>query len=450
MSDDFVPPKFGTDGLRGRAGDAPMDPETLRRVGSALGVLLQRSGGEQVRVVCGNDGRESAPWILDSLAQGLIAAEVAVTDVGLCTTPALAHLARSQRVDAGIMISASHNPAHDNGIKIFSHDGSKLRDEDEREIEALCSQLRPEHPTTPRIRGRSELLDAYHEHLATTFGSLDLTGFKLCVDAAHGGGSVLAPTVLRAFGAEVIELAGEPDGFNINDGVGALHPERTQAAVREHGAHLGICLDGDGDRGIFVDETGTVRDGDDQLCLFGLHLHRRGDLVGNTVVATVMSNLGLHRALAAEGIQVAVTPVGDRNVMLAMKANGYVLGGEQSGHILFGGEGHLTGDGLFTALQLLSVPGVREKGFAQAFSSFRRFPQKLVNVPVARKPKFEDVPALAAKARAIEQQLGTEGRLLLRYSGTEPLCRVMIEAADGHVVEQLCRELADVVLAELG
>lgn len=450
MSDDFVPPKFGTDGLRGRAGEAPMDPETLRRVGSALGVLLQRSGGEQVRVVCGNDGRESAPWILDSLAQGLIAAEVAVTDVGLCTTPALAHLARSQRVDAGIMISASHNPAHDNGIKIFSHDGSKLRDEDEREIEALCSQLRPEHPNTPRIRGRSELLDAYHEHLATTFGALDLTGFKLCVDAAHGGGSVLAPTVLRAFGAEVIELACEPDGFNINDGVGALHPERTQAAVREHGAHLGICLDGDGDRGIFVDETGTVRDGDDQLCLFGLHLHRRGDLVGNTVVATVMSNLGLHRALAAEGIQVAVTPVGDRNVMLAMKAKGYVLGGEQSGHILFGGDGHLTGDGLFTALQLLSVPGVREKGFAQAFASFRRFPQKLVNVPVARKPKFEDVPALAAKARAIEQQLGAEGRLLLRYSGTEPLCRVMIEAADGQVVEQLCRELAEVVRSELG
>lgn len=450
MSDDFVPPQFGTDGLRGHAGSAPMDPETLRRVGSALGVLLQRSGGEQVRVVCGNDGRESAPWILDSLAQGLIAAEVAVTDVGLCTTPALAHLARSQRVDAGIMISASHNPAHDNGIKIFAHDGSKLRDEDEREIEALCAQLRPEHPNTPRIRGRSELLDAYHEHLATVFGSLDLTGFKLCVDAAHGGGSVLAPTVLRAFGAEVIEVACEPDGFNINDGVGALHPERTQAAVREHGAHLGICLDGDGDRGIFVDETGTVRDGDDQLCLFGLHLHRRGDLVGNTVVATVMSNLGLHRALAAEGIHVEVTPVGDRNVMLAMKAKGYVLGGEQSGHILFGGDGHLTGDGLFTALQLLSVPGVREKGFAQAFASFRRFPQKLVNVPVARKPKFADVPALAAKARAIEQQLGANGRLLLRYSGTEPLCRVMIEAADGQIVEQLCRELADVVRAELG
>ncbi|HZT54966.1 MAG TPA: phosphoglucosamine mutase, partial [Burkholderiaceae bacterium] len=263
-------------------------------------------------------------------------------------------------------------------------------------------------------------------------------------------GSQLVPAALRAFGADVVEVACAPDDFNINDGVGALHPEVAAAAVREHGAHLGICLDGDGDRGIFVDETGVVRDGDDQLCLFGLHLHAQRRLPRATVVATVMSNLGLHRALAAAGIAVHVTAVGDRNVVLAMKQHGYALGGEQSGHLLFAGDGHLTGDGLFTALQLLSIPGAREHGFARLFASFRRFPQQLVNVHVARKPPFDTVPAIAAKAAAIERQLGADGRLVLRYSGTEPLCRVMIEGADGAVVQQLAHELAALIAAELG
>src|SRR5262249_21749625 len=240
-----------------------------------------------------------------------------------------------------------------------------------------------------------------------------------------------------------------PDGFNINDGVGALHPQRAVDAVLAHRAQLGICLDGDGDRSIFVDETGTVRDGDDQLCLFGLDLHRRGALTGATVVATVMSNLGLHRALAAAGVAVHVTPVGDRHVMAAMRSRGWVLGGEQSGHLLFARAGLLTGDGLFTALQLLSVPGVRERGCAQAFASFRRFPQELINVPVARQPAFADVPAIAAKVAAIEQTLGQDGRLVLRYSGTEPLCRVMVEGPDGALVQRLCRELAAVIAAEL-
>ncbi|MBK8100265.1 MAG: phosphoglucosamine mutase [Planctomycetes bacterium] len=447
---DFQKPRFGTDGLRGRAGEPPMDPETLRRVGAALGVLLQRRGADQQRVLVGNDGRDSAPWILESLAQGLVAAEIAVADVGLCTTPALAFLTRAEPVAAGIMISASHNPAHDNGIKIFAHDGSKLRDEDEREVETLAEALRPERPGNPRCKDRSELLGRYEQHLGSVFAATDLAGMRLCVDAAHGGGSQLLPRVLRMLGAEVIEVACDPDGFNINDGVGALHPERTVAAVREHRAHLGICVDGDGDRGIFVDETGVVRDGDDQLCLFGLELQRRGDLRGDTVVATVMSNLGLHKALARAGIRVEVTPVGDRNVWLAMKTGGYAVGGEQSGHVLFSGDGHLTGDGLFTALMLLSLPGVRERGFAQAFASFHRFPQKLVNVPVRSKPDLATVPAIAAKAAEIERTLGGDGRLLLRYSGTEPKCRVMIEAAEVAVVERLCSDLAAVVARELG
>jgi phosphoglucosamine mutase len=442
--------QFGTDGLRGRAGAAPMDPETLRRLGAALGVLLQKGGTEQKRVLCGNDGRESAPWIMEALAQGLAAAEVATADVGLCTTPALAFLARTQQmIDAAVMISASHNPAHDNGIKIFARGGQKLADADERELEGLAAGLRPAAPRTPRIKDQSGLLRRYEEHLAAVFPDLDLAGLRLCVDAANGGGSQLAPAVLRAFGADVVEVACAPDGFNINEGVGALHPAATVASVRRHGAHLGICLDGDGDRGIFVDELGTIRDGDDQLYLFGTDLRRRQALPGDTVVATVMSNLGLHRALEAAGIKVHVTPVGDRNVYQAMKQRGFAVGGEQSGHVLFAGDGHLTGDGLFTALRLLSLPTVRERGFAQAFASFRRFPQELINVTVRQKPDLATVPVIARRVAEIERQLGNDGRLLLRYSGTEPKCRVMIEGADADLVRRLATELAELVAREL-
>lgn len=441
------PPKFGTDGLRGRAGDAPMDPETLRRVGAALGVLLQRGGAAQKRVLVGDDGRESAPWILEALGQGLAAAEVAVGNVGLCTTPALAWLVAREKVDAGVMISASHNPAHDNGVKIFAADGSKLRDEDEAEISALAVQLRPADARPARARDRSDLLTRYVEGYAEAFPDLDLTGRRICVDAANGGGSELAPRILRAFGAEVVELGCEPDGFNINDGCGALHPEKLAAAVREHGAELGICLDGDGDRGIFVDELGGVRDGDDVLAFFGRRLQQEGRLPGARVVATVMSNLGLHKALREAGVGVHVTPVGDRNVWLAMRELGAAVGGEQSGHILFADHG-LVGDGLYTGMRLLAAIG--KQPASAAFAPFQRFPQKLVNVPVARKPRLEDVPAIAAKALEVERALGQDGRLLLRYSGTEPKCRVMIEAADPALCDRLSRELADVVARELG
>ncbi|MBM4063350.1 MAG: phosphoglucosamine mutase [Planctomycetes bacterium] len=443
------PPQFGTDGLRARAGEAPMDPETLRRVGAALGVLLQRGGGDHKRVLVGSDGRDSAPWILEALAQGLAAADVAIGDVGLCTTPALAFLARTEPVDAGIMISASHNPAHDNGVKIFAHDGTKLRDEDEATIASLAVELRPAEPRPARCRDRSGLLRRYETWLAQHFADLDLSGARICIDAANGGGSALAPAVLRGFGAEVVEVACAPDGFNINDGVGALHPERLAAAVREHGACFGVCLDGDGDRGIFVDEAGAVRDGDDVLTLFGLHLHRAGRLPRATVVATVMSNLGLHKALGAAGVAVHTTPVGDRNVFLAMRELGGAVGGEQSGHVLFADHG-LIGDGLYTALRLLALPGRRERGMAAMFAAFHRYPQQLVNVPVLRKPQLETVPAIAAKVAEVERRLGGDGRLLLRYSGTEPKCRVMIEAADAALTARLCRELADVVAAELG
>jgi len=441
------PVRFGTDGLRGRAGEAPMEPETLRRVGAALGVILQRSGSAQKRVLIGNDGRESAAWIIEALAQGLVAAEVAVSDIDLCTTPALAYLTRTEPYEAGIMISASHNPAHDNGIKIFGADGSKLAAEDERELEKLALELRPSAPGTPNIRSRPELLLKFENHCAAQFPDLDLTGRRICVDAANGGGSELAPRVLRAFGAEVIEIANTPDGFNINEGVGALHPEVMVDAVREHGADLGICLDGDGDRGIFVDTNGTVRDGDDVIYLFGAALHEEGRLPGATVVVTVMSNLGLHKALAAASVEIEVTPVGDRNVHAAMQRLGSAVGGEQSGHILFA-DNDLVGCGLYTALRLLELDA--GNGLAAAFSAFARYPQRLINVPVTSKPELSSVPAIAAKAAEIEQQLGDNGRLLLRYSGTEPKCRVMIEAEDAGTCDRLCQEMADLVTAELG
>ena len=440
--------KFGTDGLRGRAGEAPMEPETLRRVGAALGVLLQREGdGSQRRVLLGNDGRESAPWIMDSLVQGLMAADVSAADVGLVTTPALALLTARESFAAGIMISASHNPSHDNGVKIFGADGAKLRDEDERELERLAGELRPESPGEPRVRSVEKLIHRYEELLAERFLDLDLSGRRVCVDAANGGGAAIAPRVLRMFGAEVVEVGCEPDGFNINEGCGALHPESLGAVVRDAGADMGICLDGDGDRGIFVDERGEVQDGDAVMTFFGARMHAAGELPGGTVAATVMSNLGMHEALRAADVKVHTTPVGDRHVVAAMREHGFALGGEQSGHTLFLAH-ELVGDGLYTGLRILATVG--KEPVSAAFAAFQRFPQKLVNVQVRSKPDLATVAAVADKQREVEALLGNDGRLLLRYSGTEPKCRVMIEARDGALCERLCDELADVIRAELG
>jgi phosphoglucosamine mutase len=440
--------KFGTDGLRGHAGEAPMEPETLRRVGAALGVLLQREGdGSQRRVLLGNDGRESAPWIMDSLVQGLMAADVSAADVGLVTTPALALLTARESFAAGVMISASHNPSHDNGVKIFGADGSKLRDVDERELERLASELRPESPGEPRIRSVEKLVHRYEELLAERFDGLDLTGRRVCVDAANGGGAAIAPRVLRMFGAEVVEVGCEPDGFNINEGCGALHPGALGAVVRDAGAHMGICLDGDGDRGIFVDERGEVQDGDAVMTFFGARMQAAGELPGGAVAATVMSNLGMHEALRAADVTVHTTPVGDRHVVAAMREHGFALGGEQSGHTLFLAH-ELVGDGLYTGLRILATVG--DEPLSSAFAAFQRFPQKLVNVQVREKPDLSTVPAVAEKQREVEALLGDSGRLLLRYSGTEPKCRVMIEARDRGLCERLCDELAEVIRAELG
>lgn len=444
----FEPVAFGTDGLRGRAGEPPVEPETLRRVGAALGVLLMREGdGAQRRVLIGNDGRESASWILDCLVQGLMGADVSVQDVGLVTTPALALLTKHEPYSAGIMISASHNPAHDNGIKIFDSQGQKLTDEDESEIALLANELRPNSPGEPRIKSVAKMVLRYEEILGERFPDLDLTGRKVCIDAANGGGAIIGPRMLRTFGAEVVEVGCEADGFNINEGVGALHPDSLAKIVLENGADFGICLDGDGDRGIFVDEKGQVQDGDAVLTLFGATMLASGTLPKDTVAATVMSNLGMHHALRAAKVAVHTTPVGDRHVVQAMKEHGFALGGEQSGHTLFT-DHELVGDGLYTGLRILAEVG--DKPMSEAFGAFQRFPQKLINVAVRDKPDLSTVPAIAAKQHEIDELLGENGRLLLRYSGTEPKCRVMVEANDGELCNRLCDELAELIKAELG
>ena len=449
-ADRFEPPRFGTDGLRGRAGSPPLDPETLRRVGAALGVWLQHGGPDTKRVVLGNDGRDSASWILDALAQGLAATEVATVDVGLTTTPALAFLARTEPFVAGVMISASHNPANDNGVKIFDARGRKLPDDAERAIERLTEETSFEPASEVRTRSRPELIDRYIEWLGNQFGTLSLAGATVVVDAANGGAAHLAPTVLRAFGADVVEIACEPDGANINLDCGAMHPANIVATVRNSGAVLGICLDGDGDRCIFVDDRGTVHDGDSLLATLAPRRLAEGRLPGATAVATVMSNLGLTHALAAAGIRLEATQVGDRNVAARMREGGFALGAEQSGHVLINIDGELVGDGLVTALTVLAMPGVVERGASSVFAPLERFPQKLVNVPVTAKPPLEQNERLQAAVTAAEKDLGTEGRIVLRYSGTENLCRVMVEARDAAAMERHTAALVRVVEEELG
>jgi phosphoglucosamine mutase len=447
---EFQPPKFGTDGLRGRAGQPPMDAETLRRVAAALGLYLQKGGPELKRVLVGNDGRESAEWILEALAQGLCATDAVVHDVGLITTPGLAYLTRTEPAVAGIMISASHNEATDNGIKIFQADGSKLPDEAEAEIAALTTDIDFQPKLLPSIKTSWELRHRYEEHLVNLFPDLDLTGLRIVVDAANGGGSELAPLVISGLGAEVLAIACDPDGNNINAGVGTLHPEHLAKAVVENQADLGICLDGDGDRSMFVDQDGNVHDGDVVMLLLGVHMQATGQLDGNTVVATVMSNLGLRKALQAHGISLLTTQVGDRAVVQAMREGGFGLGGEQSGHIILAAEGHHTGDGLVTALKLLSIDELREQGLAKACATFRSYPQLLINVPVCDKPDLSGIQPIQDAVQAVTGSLGDDGRVVLRYSGTENLCRVMVEGPSEQVVRDHAERIADAVRKEIG
>ncbi len=444
---------FGTDGVRGRAGEGWLAPAAVTALGAAVGELVgsRAEAGASRRVLLGHDGRRSGPGLEAALARGLAEHGFEPTSAGLITTPGLALLARLEDFRLGAMISASHNPAEDNGIKLFSHAGEKLPDELELEIEERL-RARPalalaplQVPLDPQLEGR------YLAYLLEHAGrDLNLHGLSLVVDCANGGGSRVAPRVFARLGAQVRAFAAEPDGENINLRCGATKPQALQEEVRRQGAQLGIALDGDGDRCLLADERGELVDGDGILTLLARSLAGKGALAHSRIAATVMSNKGLHRALREVGVSVATTDVGDRRVVEELRRGGLQLGGEQSGHIVFGPEHFYIGDGIYTALRVLRV--MRESGLplSELAAPYRPFPQVLLNVLVRSKPALSSLPGLSSACARVEAELGEDGRVLLRYSGTESLARVMVEGPDLDRIRAQAKELASVIAAEIG
>jgi phosphoglucosamine mutase len=438
---------FGTDGIRGVANVEPMTSETAMRLGRALAHVSKRASHRH-KILIGKDTRLSGYMLETAMASGICSMGVDVLLVGPLPTPGIAFLTRSLRADAGVVISASHNPYQDNGIKFFSSAGFKLPDELENEIEHLVfsdsiDAMRPTADAVGRAHRIDDAIGRYNVFLKSTFPrSLTLDGLRVVVDCGNGAAYRVGPEVLEELGADVIALGTDPDGENINEGVGALHPAALQEAVRRHAAHIGIALDGDADRAILVDERGEVVDGDEVMAVLAAHLADRGELTHRTVVATVMSNLGFHVAMKERAIDVVTTPVGDRHVVEAMVRGGYNLGGEQSGHIVFL-DHNTTGDGLITGLAVLARLVETGTPLSEVRAVMRRFPQVLVNVRVREKPDVASLPAVAQAIAEAEAQLGDRGRVLVRYSGTEPLLRVMLEGE----VERQIRDLADGIAA---
>ncbi len=442
---------FGTDGIRGRAGEGWLAPARVSALGRSAGRVLGKGKGG--RALLGHDGRHSGPELEAALARGLKAAGFDSTSAGLITTPGLAVLGRLSSFDLTAMLSASHNPAEDNGIKLFDAEGDKLADEVEDAIEADVrgtfdeEEAWPDAETPPHD---PELEERYLSHLVASVKGLKLDGLAVVLDGANGGGSRVAPRALGRLGAQVITTACEPDGDNINDGCGATQPGHLREAVRLHGADLGVALDGDGDRCILVDETGGLVHGDGILTLTARYARETGDLTDPRIVATVMSNRGLHRALRDVGVGVETVDVGDRRVVEALRREKLSLGGEQSGHIVFGADNFHVGDGIYTALRVLAVMRATGEKLSTLAAPYQPFPQVLVNVPVAQKPSLAELPAVVEAVRAIEDDLGEDGRVLLRYSGTEPLARVMVEGPDADWIQARAHELADLLARELG
>jgi len=438
---------FGTDGVRGRANEHPMTAEIALALGQAIAHVLRVPGGERRRIIIGKDTRLSGYLFEDALAAGICAMGVDVIQVGPMPTPGMAFLAHDMRCHAGVMISASHNAYEDNGIKFFASDGFKLPDSIEERIEALIESgnlatLRAPANEIGQARRIDDAEGRYVVFLKNTFpAGFSLEGFRVVLDCANGAAYKVGPTVLEELGAEVFTLGVEPNGRNINDGCGSLFPERTAAKVREVRADIGIALDGDADRAVLVDEQGEILDGDDLLALFARDLIERGELRGDRVVGTVMSNLGLEHAVASMGTKLLRTPVGDRYVVEAMRREGCNLGGEQSGHLVFL-DHNTTGDGLVTALQALAI--MRRKGgrLSELVEGFPRFPQVILSVPVVSKRPIEELPSVLAAVEEVEAEFEGRGRVLIRYSGTEPKARVMVEGEDAQRVSEVAAELA--------
>jgi phosphoglucosamine mutase len=441
---------FGTDGIRGRANTEPMSPEMALRLGQAAGLLFVR-GEHRHQVIIGKDTRLSGYMLEPALVAGFTSAGMDVLLVGPLPTPAIAMLARSMRADLGVMISASHNPFEDNGIKLFGPDGFKLSDETEAEIEALMRSDLSHRLAAPAKLGRARRLDdaagRYIENAKASFPrGLTLDGLRIVVDCAHGAAYRVAPTVLRELGAEVVALGVAPDGFNINLGCGSTEPHYLCAEVLAYGADLGMALDGDADRVLLADERGQLIDGDQVLALIAQSWARDGRLRGGGVVATVMSNLGLERFLEAEGLALHRTKVGDRYVMESMREIGCNIGGEQSGHMILS-DFATTGDGLVAALQVLATVRTEGRPASEVCRRFAPLPQLLRNIRVAGGTSPLAHPDVLACVREAETLLGDKGRLLLRPSGTEPLIRVMVEAEDQSMVTQMVDRLCAAIEA---
>ena len=445
---------FGTDGVRGVANLEPMTSETAMQLGRAAAHLFMRRAGRH-QIVIGKDTRVSGYMLESALTSGICSMGVDVLLVGPMPTPAVAFLTRSLRADAGVMISASHNPYQDNGIKFFSNDGFKLPDEMEARIEQLIVSNEISHlrPTADAIGKAFRIDDAEGRYIEFVKRSLpkdlDFQGIRLVVDCGHGAAYKVAPKVLRELGAKVEAIGVQPDGMNINASCGAVHTELLQKAVQEHGAQIGIALDGDADRAMFVCERGDVINGDHIMAALGLDLHRQGRLANETLVGTVMSNFGLELALAKAGITLVRTTVGDRYLLERMLTDGYNFGGEQSGHFIFL-DHNTTGDGLISALQVLSLMKRTQKPLSELAQAMTAVPQVLLNVQVSHKPELETIPDLEEAIRAGERRLNGSGRVLVRYSGTESLLRIMVEGERDALIHEVANQLAQVVRTHLG
>jgi len=445
-----APRLFGTDGVRGTAGVYPLDPSTVRRLGAALVRALPRAPGG-LKLLVGRDTRESGDWIEAELALGAWGEGASVISAGVVPTPAVAYLTRLDGYDAGVVISASHNPFQDNGIKVFSGRGEKFSERVEREVEAIVAD--PSWMAREGAAGsvaRADLVGPYLDHLRAVIPeAVDLKGFRLAIDCANGATTTVAPALFRGLGFDVEVLGDEPDGRNINLQCGSTHPAALSRAVVEAGCRMGVAFDGDGDRAIFADEHGRVVNGDAVLLMCARQLQRERRLKGNAIVATVMSNIGLELALRDSGIEMIRCAVGDKYVMEEMLARGLSLGGEQSGHIIFS-DYLFTGDGLCTALNVLRTVARSGRSLSELAADLVSSPQVLLNVRVREKRELGAVPEVADVIARVERRVSGQGRLLVRYSGTEPLLRVMLEGRHEDEIRAWAQEIVDAVTRHLG
>jgi len=443
---------FGTDGIRGTANEYPIIPEIALKVGKAIAAEF-RTAGHNNNVVIGKDTRLSGYMLETALTSGLVSMGMNVLLVGPVTTPAVAHLTRSMGAAVGIMLTASHNPYTDNGIKIFGSDGYKLSDEHEARIEEMIiNGVALEGVNKFKIGKALRIEDArgrYIEFAKTALNNISLKGLRIVLDCANGSGYFLAPLIFKELGAEVIKLSVDPDGININHKCGATYPEKMAKAVVAHNADVGIALDGDADRVIFCDAKGNIVDGDKILAMCAIEMKNQGNLENNTLVVTTMSNIGLHIAMKEHGIKTVTTDVGDRYVIESMRENGYNLGGEQSGHIVFGDFG-TTGDGIVSALKVLELMHESGESVEELSKCMRQYPQTLVSLPVKEKRPIEELTKLNKEIYKCHMELGDQGRTVVRYSGTESKIRLLVESAEQDLTDKWIDRLTKAVLEEIG